>query len=97
MKDNHVKLFFSLATEFSGEELALLKKWASSPWETNLVHVPGLMPLNDDSALFVQEMVVKFFHEAMSLSSMMIEEAEMDCMLIAGNNPCETWPTPSRS
>ena len=48
------------------------------------------MPLNDDSALSVQEMVVKFFPEAMSLSSMMIEEAEMDYMPIAGNNHCDT-------
>ena len=48
-----------------------MKKWASSPWETDIVHVPWLMPLEDDPALFVQEMVVKFFHEAMSLSSMM--------------------------
>ena len=56
------------------------------------MHVPGLMPLNDDSALFVQEVVVKFFPEAMSLSSMMIEETEMDQTLIAWNNSCQTWP-----
>ena len=74
-----------------------MMKWASSPWETNIVHVPWLMPQEDDSVFFVQEMVVKFFPEAMSLSSMMLEEVEMDYMLIAGNNPCETWPTPSRS
>ena len=61
-----------------------------------LVHVPWLMPLKDDSALFLQKRVVKFFPEAMSLSSMMIEEAEMDHMLIAGNNHCETWPTRRR-
>merc|ERR1719375_3041585 len=33
LKDKHVKLFFSPVTEFEGEELALMKKWASSPWE----------------------------------------------------------------
>ena len=31
MKDKHVELFFSLATEFTGEKLALVKKWACSP------------------------------------------------------------------
>ena len=31
LKDKHVKLFFSPVTEFAGEELALMKKWASSP------------------------------------------------------------------
>ena len=69
----------------------------SSHWETNLVHIPWLMPLKDDSSLFVQEMVMKFFPEAMSLLSTMIEEAEMNYVLLAGNNHCETWPTPSRS
>ena len=67
-----------------------MKKWASSPWETNLVHVPWLMPLKDDSALSVQEIVVKCCLEAMSPSSTMVEEAEMDYMLIAGNNHCGT-------
>merc|ERR550514_1473080 len=90
LKDKHVKLFFAPVTEFEGEELALMKKWASSPWETNLVHVPGLAPLKADSALFAQEMVVKFCPEAMSPSSMMVEEKEMGYMLIAENNHCGT-------
>merc|ERR1719310_1384220 len=88
LKDKHVKLFFSPVTEFAGEELRLMKKWASSPWETNLVHVPGLAPLKADSALFAQKMVVKFCPEAMSPSSMMVEEQEMGYMLIAENNHC---------
>merc|ERR1719454_130611 len=88
LKDKHVKLFFAPVTEFQGEELALMKKWASSPWETNLVHVPGLLPLKADSALFAQAMVVKFCPEAMSPSSTMVEESEMGYMLIAENNHC---------
>jgi len=90
LKDKHVKLFFSPVTEFAGEELALMKKWASSPWETNLVHVPGLAPLKADSALFQQEMVVKFCPEAMSPSAMQVEEQEMGYMLIAENGHCGT-------
>merc|ERR1719240_2224300 len=70
LKDKHVKLFFAPVTEFAGEELKLMKKWASSPWETNLVHIPGLAPLKADAALFRQELVVKFCPEAMSPSSM---------------------------
>ena len=71
-----------------------MKKWASSPWETDIVHVPWLMPLEDDSALFVQEMVVKLCPEAMSPSSMMVEGTEMDYMLIAGNNHCGSPTSP---
>jgi len=90
LKDKHVKLFFSPVTAFAGEELALMKKWASSPWETNLVHVPGLAPMKADPALFRQEMVVKFCPEAMSPSSMMVEEEEVGYMLIAENSHCGT-------
>merc|ERR1719392_547505 len=88
LKDKHVKLFFSPVTEFAGEELKLMKKWASKPWETNLVHVPGLAPLKADSALFRQKMIVKFCPEAMSPSGMKVEEEEMGYMLIAENNHC---------
>jgi len=90
LKDKHVKLFFAPVTEFAGEELRLMKKWASSPWPTNLVHVPGLAPLKADSALFAQKMVVKFCPEAMSPSSMMVEETEVGYMLVAENNHCGT-------
>jgi hypothetical protein len=90
LKDKHVKLFFAPVTEFAGEELKLMKKWASSPWPTNLVHVPGLAPLKADSALFAQKMVVKFCPEAMSPSAMMVEEEEVGYMLIAENNHCGT-------
>jgi len=88
LKDKHVKLFFAPVTEFVGEELKVMKKWASKPWETNLVHVPGLAPLKADSALFRQKMIVKFCPEAMSPSGMKVEEEEMGYMLIAENNHC---------
>merc|ERR550514_2230958 len=45
LKDKHVKLFFAPVTEFEGNELKLMKEWASEPWETHVVHVPGLAPL----------------------------------------------------
>merc|ERR1719238_2330692 len=90
LKDKHTKLFFAPVTAFAGEELKLMKKWASSPWETNLVHVPGLAPLKADPVLFAQKMVVKFCPEAMSPSSMMVEETEVGYMLIAENNHCGT-------
>merc|ERR1719191_2502995 len=37
LKDKHTKLFFAPVTEFKGEEMKLMKKWASSPWATHLV------------------------------------------------------------
>merc|ERR1719359_2223516 len=66
LKDKHVQLFFMPVTEFEGEELALMKKWASQPWETNLVHVPGLEVLEADAAVFAQKAMVKFCPNAIS-------------------------------
>merc|ERR1740133_449329 len=66
LKDKHVKLFFSPITEFAGEELALMKKWASSPWETNLVHVPGLSPLDPDQNVWSQKALTLFCPMSMS-------------------------------
>ena len=45
LKDKHVELFFSPVTELKGDELDLMKKWASSHWETDLMHDPGPAPL----------------------------------------------------
>ena len=44
LKDKHVELFFTPTTEFEDDELDLLKKWASSRWETNLMHDPEPAP-----------------------------------------------------
>merc|ERR1719182_1229889 len=68
LKDKHTKLFFAPVTEFKGKELKLMKKWASQPWATNLVHVPGLEPLKADEAVFAQTMLVKFCPQSLSPS-----------------------------
>merc|ERR1719337_736929 len=60
LKDKHVKLFFVPITEFQGNEYKLMQKWASQPWETNLVHVPGLEVLEADPEVYTQKLVVKF-------------------------------------
>ena len=54
------------------------------------MHVPGLAPLKGDSALFAQEMVVKFCPETLSPSSMQLEVQELGNMLIAVNGHCGT-------
>merc|ERR1719473_1215618 len=76
LKDKHVKLFFVPITEFEGEELAVMKSWASSPWETHLVHVPGLEMLGADEDVFAQKALVKFCPHAISPSSMAAEEQQ---------------------
>jgi len=88
LKDKHIKLFFAPVTEFKGEEMLLMKKWASSPWETNLVHIPGLLALKADEPVFAQKALVKFCPEAFSPSAMMTEEKSMGYMLIREEGTC---------
>merc|ERR1719353_2829244 len=90
LKDKHIKLFFAPVTDFEGDELKLMKEWASQPWQTHLVHVPGLEPLQADPEVFAQKMLVQFCPEAISPAEMMYEEVEIGYMLIRENGHCGT-------
>merc|ERR1719450_751623 len=90
LKDKHIKLFFAPVTDFEGDELELMKEWASQPWETHLVHVPGIEALQADTEVFAQRMLVQFCPEAMSPSAMMFEEVEIGYMLVRENGHCGT-------
>merc|ERR1719498_1236096 len=90
LKDKHIKLFLAPVIEFEGDELELMKEWASQPWETHLVHVPGIEPLKADEEVFAQKMLVQFCPEAISPSAMMFEEVEIGYMLIRENGHCGT-------
>jgi hypothetical protein len=53
----------------------LMKSWASQPWETNLVHVPGGLSLLDaDTDIWADKALVKFCPAAYSPQDMMWEE-----------------------
>jgi hypothetical protein len=43
-----------------------MKEWASQPWETNLIHVQGIMVLAADHDLWAQKALVKFCPNAYS-------------------------------
>merc|ERR1719161_2627710 len=88
LKDKHIKLFFAPVIEFPGEDLELMKTWASQPWETHLVHIPGVLPLAADEGVFAQKIIVKFCPEVISPSSMYVEEVEVGYMLIHENAEC---------
>jgi len=88
LKDKHVKLFFAPITSFKGDEMKLMKKWASSPWPTHLVHIPGIQPLQADEGIFVHRVLVKFCPEAISPSAMIAEEQAQGYLLVRQNGFC---------
>merc|ERR1719450_1630822 len=88
LKDKHTKLYFAPITEFKGKSMKLMKKWASRPWMTNLVHVPGLDALAADPGVFAQMMIVKFCPEAISSSQMFTEEHAVGYLLVREQGLC---------
>ena len=69
-------------TEVKGKEFKLMKKWASRPWATNLVHIPGLEALKSDLGVFAQKCLVMFCPEAISPPNMVAEYNSEGLMLI---------------
>merc|ERR1719213_1038868 len=95
LKDKHVKLFFAPITKFKGDEMKLMKKWASSPWPTHIVHIPGLQPLAADEGIFVHKVLVKFCPEAISPSAMASEEKAQGYLLARESGLCVTGSSSS--
>merc|ERR1719198_1233458 len=65
LDDKGVQRFFVVVSD-SEKTLDLMKKWASAPWETNLLHVPGLAPLEADNGMWAQKALTLFCPAAMS-------------------------------
>jgi len=88
LKDKAVKLFFAPVTEAKGKEVDLMKKWASQPWQSHLVHVPGLMPLKADPSVFASKFIATFCPEAMSPSATSTEEKSLGYFLLKESAIC---------
>jgi len=88
MKDKHVKIFMAPVTEAKGAEIKLMKGWASQPWESHMVHVPGLMPLSADPEVFAQKFIATFCPESMSPSAKNVEENHLGYFLLLEKMIC---------
>jgi len=60
LDDKNVQRFFVVVDSGAGEQLEQMKKWASNPWETNLLHIPGLDPLQADQEVWSQKALTLF-------------------------------------
>jgi len=65
LDDKGVQRFFVVVSE-DEKSLGLMKSWASAPWETNLLHVPGLGPLEADNGMWAQKALTLFCPAAFS-------------------------------
>jgi len=95
LDDKGIQRYFLLINEedLSSESNRLMKAWASQPWETNLVHVPGGLSLLDaDTDLWADKALVKFCPMAYSPSDMEWEEANYGYMHVKDGGFCGEMP-----
>jgi len=87
LDDKGVQRFFVVVSE-DEKSLDLMKKWASDPWETNLLHVPGLSPLDADQSVWSQKALTLFCPMAMSPNLMNTKETAGGFMHVRDGGYC---------
>lgn len=65
-----------------------MKTWASQPWETNLIHVQGLVMLEADSDLWAEKALTKFCPMAYSPSAAYQQETTFDFIHVKDSGWC---------
>jgi len=88
LKDKAVKIFMAPVTQAKGAEIKLMKEWASQPWQSHMVHVPGLMPLSADPEVFAQKFIATFCPKSMSPSANNNEECGLGFFLLKEKSIC---------
>merc|ERR1719238_2340748 len=73
MDDKGIQRYFVVISE-KEKDVALMKKWASVPWETNLIHVPSLAAMEADEGVFSQKALTMFCPMAVSQELMAVKE-----------------------
>jgi uncharacterized protein YegL len=88
MKDRAIKLFFAPVTSDGGAHLELMKHWASQPWESHYVHVPGLYALKGSTNAFADRFIATFCPEAFNPDARVAEEKEVGFFLLKEHAIC---------
>jgi uncharacterized protein YegL len=88
LKDAGVQIYMVPISKFPNEGLESLKAWASSPWETNYMRIPGIEDLEYNPEIFAQRIISKFCPLSFSPSVAVAKEEEQEFMLIHENG----WP-----
>merc|ERR1719510_2213807 len=60
LKDKNIDLFMAPITETRGMELDKLKAWASQPWQSNYVRIPGFKKLKQRPEYWATKLLAKF-------------------------------------
>jgi len=87
LDDKGVSRFFVVVGE-NEKDLDLMKKWASAPWETNLLHIPGMAVIEADEGLWAQKALTLFCPAAMSPQLLTVKETVGGFMHVRDGGYC---------
>jgi len=87
LDDKGVHRFFVVVSD-NQKDVDLMKKWASSPWETNMLHIPGVLPLQADEGVWGQKALTLFCPMSMSPSLMTVKEERGGFMHVKDGGYC---------
>jgi hypothetical protein len=87
LDDKGVQRFFVVVSD-NEKSVNLIKEYASAPWETNMLHVPGLAPLEADQGLWSQKALTLFCPLAISPSLMTTQETAGGFMRVKRTGIC---------
>jgi len=87
LDDKGVSRFFVVIGE-SEKDLDLMKRWASAPWETNLLSVPALAVVEADEGLWAQKALTLFCPASMSPSLLTVKESNGGFMHVKDGGYC---------
>lgn len=90
LKEKNIKLFFAPVLKYKGKSLELMKSFASQPWETHLVRIPGVGALKADVDVFVEKCIATFCPKAMSPSMLAELEEHQKFFLVRTGGRCGT-------
>jgi uncharacterized protein YegL len=60
LEEKGIQRYFITIADEEGEETEGMNRWASDPWYTNHIHIPGFITLASTNETYVQEAVVMF-------------------------------------
>lgn len=87
LDDRGVQRFFVVVSE-SQEDLNQIKQWASDPWETSLIHVPGTEILQADASVFAEKALTTFCPLSFSSVQLEVEEQSKGFMHVKDGGYC---------
>jgi hypothetical protein len=92
LKDANVHInMIPVHPHVGSDDVTLMKKWASVPWKTHVVHVPGIKGLTQDVHGYATQVLVQFCPRAMSPKLEKLKNKARKFKLVVEKRDCLDW------